>query len=77
LFAVALLLAGDTLGTFDSVLILTGGGPGSATLTPALYSYQESFAMYNWPVGVASAWLIAAAVLPLGLGYLALARPEE
>jgi multiple sugar transport system permease protein len=77
LLTVALLLLGDTLGTFDSVLMMTGGGPGTETLTPALYSYQESFATYNWPLGVASAWVIVAAVLPLALGYLALARAEE
>jgi multiple sugar transport system permease protein len=49
LFTVALLLIGDALGTFDSVLILTGGGPGSATLTPALYSYRQAFQVHNWP----------------------------
>lgn len=77
LFTVALLLLGDTLGTFDSVLMMTGGGPGSETLTPALYSFQQAFRAYNWPFGVASAWLVVAAVVPLGLGYLALVRPDE
>src|SRR3989442_486467 len=55
LFTVTLLLLGDTLGTFESVLVLTGGGPGSETLTPALYSFQQAFRTYNWPFGVASA----------------------
>jgi len=77
LFTVTLLLLGDTLGTFDSVLMMTGGGPGSETLTPALYSFQQAFKAYNWPIGVASAWLIVAAVLPLGLAYLALVRPGD
>jgi len=77
LLTVALLLLGDTFATFDSVLMMTGGGPGSETLTPALYSYQQSFAAYNWPFGIASAWVIVAAVMPLGLGYLALVRGEE
>ena len=75
LFTVTLLLLGDTLGTFDSVLVLTGGGPGSETLTPALYSFQQAFRAYNWPFGVTSAWLIVVATIPLGLGYLALVRP--
>jgi multiple sugar transport system permease protein len=75
LLTVALLLVGDTLGTFDSVLVMTGGGPGTATLTPALYSFQQAFKAYNWPFGVAAAWLVVAAVIPLGLGYLALAHP--
>ena len=77
LLTVALFLLGDTLGTFDSVWMMTGGGPGSKTLTPTLYSYQQAFGAYNWPFGIASAWVVVAAVLPLGLGYLALARPEE
>ena len=77
LLTVALFLLGDTLGTFDSVWMMTGGGPGSETLTPTLYSYQQAFGAYNWPFGIASAWVVVAAVLPLGLGYLALARPEE
>jgi multiple sugar transport system permease protein len=77
LLTVVLLLLGDTIGTFDSVLMMTGGGPGSETLTPALYSYQQSFGAYNWSFGIASAWVVVAAVLPLGFGYLALARPGE
>ncbi len=77
LFTVALLLLGDTISTFDSVLVLTGGGPGSKTLTPALYSFQQAFRAYNWPFGVASAWVVVAAVVPVGLSYLALVRPED
>ena len=74
LLTVGMLLAGLSLGTFDSVLILTGGGPGTATLTPALYSYDLAFQVNDWPVGVASGWLIAAGVLVLGAAYLRLAR---
>lgn len=77
MLTVALLLLGDTLGTFDSVLILTGGGPGSETLTPGLYSYQHAFQVNNWPIGATSAWLVAAAVLLAGLAYLRLVRAEE
>jgi ABC-type sugar transport system permease subunit len=76
ILTVALLLIGDSLGTFDSVLILTGGGPGSATLTPGLYSYNWAFKVNDWPVGAASAWLIVAAVLLIGLVYLRLVRTE-
>jgi len=74
LLAVILLLVGLSLGSFDSVLILTGGGPGNATVTPALYSYNQAFVINNWPVGAASGWLIAAAVLGVGLVYVRLAR---
>ena len=74
LLAVTMLLVGLSLGTFDSVLILTGGGPGSASVTPALYSYNQAFVINDWPVGAASAWLIAAAVLGVGLIYINLAQ---
>jgi ABC-type sugar transport system permease subunit len=69
-----LLLIGLSLGTFDSILILTGGGPGSATVTPALFSYNAAFQTDNWPVGAAAAWLLAFGVLGVGAVYLRLAR---
>lgn len=72
LLAITLLLTGMALGTFDSVLIMTGGGPGSETMTPALYSYQQAFQTGNWSTGATSAWLIVLAVLGVGAGYLAL-----
>jgi len=74
--AVTMLLVGLALGTFDAVLILTGGGPGTETVTPALYSYAAAFQVNNWPVGTASAWLIAGAVLVVGAVYVWLARSE-
>ena len=77
LLTVLLLLLGDTLGMFDSVLMMSGGGPGSETLTPALYSYQQAFGAYNWPFGIAAAWVIVGVVLLLGFGYLALTRSTE
>ena len=76
LLTIAMLLIGDALGTFDSVLILTGGGPGSETMTPGLYSYQQAFQTNSWPVGATSAWLIVAAVLLIGVIYLRLVRTE-
>jgi ABC-type sugar transport system permease subunit len=69
-----MLLTGLSLGTFDAVLILTGGGPGTATVTPALFSYNRAFGVNDWPVGATSGWLIAAAVLGVGLIYLRLSR---
>lgn len=76
LLTIALLLIGDALGTFDAILILTGGGPGSATMTPALYSYQYAFTVHVWPLGVAAAWLVVLTVLLVGGCYLALMHRE-
>ncbi len=76
LLTIALLLVGDTFGTFDSILMLTGGGPGTATITPALYSYQKAFETHDWPLGVTSAWLVVLIVLIVGLCYVLLLRRE-
>jgi multiple sugar transport system permease protein len=70
MLTVGMLLTGLSLGAFDTILILTGGGPGTATLTPALYSYDRAFVTNDWPGGAASAWLIAAAVAAVGAAYI-------
>ncbi len=75
-WAVALLLTGDALGTFDTILILTGGGPGAATITPAFYSYQQAFQFFNWPIGATSAWLIVVSILLMGIAFLRLVSAE-
>jgi multiple sugar transport system permease protein len=75
--AVTMLLIGAALATFDSVLTMTGGGPGSETVTPALYSYNKAFTVSDWPVGAASGWLIGGVVLVVGLVYLRLASRAE
>lgn len=77
LLAVGMLLIGLALGTFDSILILTGGGPGSATVTPALYSYHRAFRTNDWPAGAASAWLIAFGVFAVGGVYMRLGRSRD
>lgn len=74
LLTVGMLLTGLSLGAFDTILILTGGGPGTATLTPALYSYDRAFVTNDWPLGAASAWLIAAGVAAVGAVYVFLSR---
>jgi len=72
MLTVGMLLTGLSLGAFDTILILTGGGPGTATLTPALYSYARAFVTNDWPSGAASAWLIAAGVAVVGAAYIRL-----
>ena len=74
MLSVGMLLTGLSLGTFDTILILTGGGPGTATLTPALYSYDRAFITNDWPSGATSAWLIAAGVAVVGAAYIRLSR---
>lgn len=62
------------LRTFDMVYIMTQGGPGTATTTPALLLYQMAFV--NPDVGVASATGVVLAVLCLGIA-LAITRIME
>jgi len=71
---VGMLLTALSLGTFDTILILTGGGLGTATLTPALYSYDRAFVANDWPSGATSAWLIAVGVAVVGAAYIRLSR---
>jgi ABC-type sugar transport system permease subunit len=73
LLAISMLLIGGALATFDGVLTMTAGGPGSETVTPALYSHDKAFTFGNWPLGAASGWLIGGVVLLAGLVYLRLA----
>jgi len=77
ILAVTMLLIGGALATFDSVLTMTGGGPGTETVTPALYSYDNAFTFSNWPAGATSGWLVGGAVLVVGLVYLRLATRSE
>jgi ABC-type sugar transport system permease subunit len=74
---IGLLLVADSLGTFEQVLMLTGGGPGGQTMLPGLYSYREAFRSFNWSTGATSALLIAGGVLIIGLSYLAVVRQER
>ena len=70
---VGMLLTGLSLGTFDTVLILTGGGPGTATLTPALYSYGRAFVTNDWPLGAA----ISVGILVITISLLFLSEILE
>lgn len=77
LLVVMLLLIGDSLGTFESILVLYGGGPRLDTITPGLYSYWKAFKVYNWAFGSTSAWLITAAVLFVGFCYLLIIQRKD
>jgi ABC-type sugar transport system permease subunit len=70
MLTVLLLLVGEALTVFDSILVLTGGGPGSHTMTPALYSFDQVVEGHNWPQATAASWLLMVLVLCVGLVYL-------
>ncbi len=77
LLTIMLLLIGDSLATAESIMIVTGGGPGSETMTPGLYSYTHAVNIHDWIGATTSAWMIAALVLIVGIIYLALTRREK
>lgn len=43
---------------FDSVKVLTGGGPGNVTTVIAFYIYREAFKFYRMGTADAAAWLM-------------------
>jgi multiple sugar transport system permease protein len=76
LLVVGMLLLGSALGSFDTMLMLTGGGPGTRTLMPALYSYRMAYQANNWVAGSTSAWCIGLVAAIFGAGYLLMSRRE-
>lgn len=63
------------LGLYDQVVALTGGGPGSATQTVALWMYDTAFGAFD--IGAAaSASLVILGVALLALGLLRTRHPR-
>ena len=70
---VALVLrAVDALKAFDTIFVITGGGPGTASETLNLYLYQEAFAYYD--IGYASAIVVVFFALILLVTLLLMSR---
>jgi alpha-1,4-digalacturonate transport system permease protein len=65
--------------TFDEVFVLTGGGPGTATLMIVQYIYEAAFANQAQNFGLASAASIVLGVVlfALTLAQLAFNRKRE
>jgi len=47
LFAMAMLRSIDTIKLFDTIYVLTGGGPGNSTESITLYNYVANFRTFN------------------------------
>lgn len=59
----------------DTVFVLTGGGPGTATETLTLFAYQEGFKKFNLGYTSALSFLFLIVILVFGVIYLAVLRP--
>lgn len=62
-FSVALILAHIAIKSFDLVMALTAGGPGTASTVPAVFMYQYSFTRGQLGVGAASAMMMLATIM--------------
>ena len=60
----------DALKTFDTIYVITGGGPGTASETINIYLYLQAFAFYN--IGNASAVVVIFFVIVMALALLLL-----
>jgi multiple sugar transport system permease protein len=65
----------DALKTFDTIYVITGGGPGTASETINLYLYLQAFAFYN--IGTASAVVVVFFVIVLALALVLLHVREK
>lgn len=65
--------------TFDEVFVLTGGGPGTATLMIVQYIYETAFSnqVQNFGLAAAASVLLGAVLFALTLAQLGLSRRKE
>lgn len=62
---------------FDQVFVLTGGGPGSATLYIVQYIYRTGFEFRNYGLAAAASLVLAIVLLVLTIGQLMLSRKQD
>ncbi|QDY71288.1 sugar ABC transporter permease (plasmid) [Qingshengfaniella alkalisoli] len=74
MLAGTILVTIQTLNTFDSIIALTGGGPGRATEVLALFTYNTVFRSFDLAGGAVLALLLVAISLALAAVYALLLR---
>lgn len=62
-FSALLILAHIAIKSFDLVMALTAGGPGTSSTVPAVFMYQYSFSRGQLGLGAASAMMMLATVM--------------
>jgi multiple sugar transport system permease protein len=74
--AVVFLRLVESFKIIDTVFVLTGGGPGIATESLTLYTYQEGFKKFNLGYTSAISFLFLILVIVAGTLYLAIVKPQ-
>jgi multiple sugar transport system permease protein len=75
LFVAGVIRTIDALKTFDTIYVITSGGPGTASETINLYLYLQAFAFYN--IGNASAVVVVFFTIVLALAFVLLHLRER
>jgi multiple sugar transport system permease protein len=76
LMVVLILSTTWTLKTFDTIYVLTKGGPGTNTMVAYYYVYRESFEYLNMGLGSAGAYILTLLALLLAVFYFRLLRSK-
>ncbi len=66
-FSVTLILAHIAITSFDLVMALTGGGPGTASDVPAVFMYQFSFTRGQLGLGAAASMMMLMTVVAIAV----------
>lgn len=74
---VTLLMITDVFKVFELVYVLTGGGPVHTSETLVSYTYFLTFGAQRYGLGMASAVIVAALGMVIGLAYLVVARRRQ
>lgn len=64
----------DAFKVFDTIWIMTRGGPANSTQTINIYAYQTAYQSYNFGAGAALGYLIALLIIGLAAVYIRLLR---
>ncbi|MFI0423573.1 carbohydrate ABC transporter permease [Spongiactinospora sp. 9N601] len=74
---VLLLLFVTTFKTFDTIYLMTRGGPGDATTILPIHAYLEAFSFFRFGTGAAATTIMLLIPLALSLFYFRALRKEE
>lgn len=66
-----------TFKVFDLIFMMTKGGPLNATEVMSTFSYRQSFTLFNFSIGSASAVLLFLCLMCVGVFYLRLIQKDE